>query len=328
MARYFAFNSLARANRNSSAVVESTTAGRFDSTYVANAISVTNGSATTPDYAEVIAPFADGSSSASTIWLRFDLYATNVGASVECLKFMSGSTNAYRILDTTANTVKFQYWNTGTLAWVDWGTTFTVPDNTLNPIVIKLVCGSSFEVYVAGSLVMSSSTTPTNPVASIDRIRFCNWNSTGNAFYSQIMGANYDIRDAKFMAATLNGNSAANTDGTGAYTDVNETVLSDSTAILLATVGHKKGQTKAALTVPSGYSIASAVVNARGRVSGGTVTDGKLGLRSGGTNYSSTGRAYGAGYEGRSAMWATDPNGGAVWTQTSFNNAEPFIEAA
>lgn len=328
MARYFAFNSLARANRNSSAVVEDTTAGRFDSSYVGNSLLVTTGSASGVDYFEVAAPFADGSTSASTIWLRFDLWCSTIGSGIEFLKFLNSGTNAYRLVAASANTPKFQYWNSGTSAWVDWGSSFSLSASTLHTVVVKLVCATSFEIYVDGVSVASSASAPTNPQSAITAIRFESANTSSATYYSQIMGADYDIRDAKFMAATLNGNSAANTDGTGAYTDVNETVLSDSTAILLSTVGHKKGQTKAALTVPSGYSIASAVVNARGRVSGGTVTDGKLGLRSGGTNYSSTGRAYGAGYEGRSAMWATDPNGGAVWTQTSFNNAEPFLEAA
>ena len=86
------------------------------------------------------------------------------------------------------------------------------------------------------------------------------------------------------------------------------------------------GQTKAALTLPSGFDIKGMVISARGRVSG-TITDGKLGIRSGGTNYSSAALTFAAAYEPRVYISETDPATGTDFTQTGYNNAEPYFEA-
>lgn len=325
MARYFGGNSLAAFFRNSTAVVEVTTGGRFDSAYVANAIVVTptQGISIRP-------PFLDGSTSLTgTVWFRFDLYNSLSNNNLPFLLMTNGGANAYRIAGTASTSVfQMQYWNSGTLAWVNWGGTFTATAATLNTIVLKLEINVGYEVWVAGSSLASSAVVPTNGASAVDMIECYASNSgTNQAFFSQFMIADYDLRDSHLMSAALNGNSATNTSGTGAYTDVNETVLDEGTAIILAAAG-KKGQTKASITLPSGLGISGLLVNARARVSGGTVTSGKLGVRSNSANYSSTSRGWNGGYEPRGAIWEGDPGaGGAAWSETTFNNAEIYEEA-
>lgn len=321
-ARYFGVNSLAGCSRTLTTVVESTTAGRFDSTYVSNAIAFPN----TTDYAQIKQPFLDGSTSlTSTFYLRFDLWVNNL-SSVPVNLMLNAGANAYRILLSSGTTWKIQYWNSGSSAWVDWGGTFTMAGGTLFTCMLKLTPNVGFEMYVGGTLVSSSAIVPTNGAAAVDEFRLSGTGAT--SYQSQIMCADYDIRDAHLMPATFNGNSATNTGGTGAYTDINETVLDESTAEIVAAVGNKMGQTHAAITVPAGLGIGAVLLYGRGRVSGGTVTDGKLGIRSGSTNSSSTGRSYNGGYEPRGAIFTADPNGGGAWTQTTFNAAESYLEAA
>lgn len=320
-ARYFAVNSLAGAARSSTAVVEITTAGRFDSTYVANAISIP----TTTDYAAVKAPFLDGSTSlSSTFYLRADYFTHNTSA-VAIMTMLNGGVNAYRIVVVSGTPIQVQYWNSGTSAWVNWGSSFTMTNVTLFTVMLKLTPNVGYEMFVAGTSVANSSVVPTNGASAVDEFRF--QGSGTNSSWSQIMCADYDIRDAHLMPAAFNGNSATNTGGTGSYTDVNETVLDDSTAILISSAG-KMGQTHAAITVPAGLGISAVVVNARGRVSGGVITDGKLGVRSSSTNSSSSARTYNGGYEPRGAIFTSDPNGGGAWTQTTFNSAESYLEGA
>lgn len=323
--RYFAFNSLAGCKRTSTLLKEDTTAGRFDSTYVANAILLPNAT----DYLSVSQPFLDGSTSLTTsFWLRFDHFtASNFNSGLPLWLTNSGA-NAYRITASTSTQLQFQYWNTGTSAWVNWGSTWSPSAASLHTWVLHLVPNVSFEIYDGGTLVTSSAVAPTNGVATITEFRFLSTNAGANAYVSQIMCADYDIRSAHLMPATFNGNSAANTGGTGSYTDINETVLDETTSEVVATVGNKMGQTHATVTIPSGLAITTVVLNARGRVSGGTVTDGKLGLRSGGTNYSSAARVYNGGYEPRGAAWDTDPNTSAAWTQSGWNAVETYLEAA
>lgn len=326
--RYFATNSLAGGERNSVSVTDGdTTAGRFDSTYVANAIkNVSGGSGI--NYYGVKQPFADGSTSITgTLWLRFDSYNTfNGGGLIPFVFLLNAGVNAYRICTGGAGTCKMQYWNTVSAAWVDWGSTFSVTDNVNATYVAKIVLNTSFQIYLGGSLVASSAVVPTNGVTAVTDIRF--FSTNGTSYFSQIMGADYDIRDSHYMATALNGNSAANTDGTGVYTDVNEAILDDSTAIALPAVGNKRGQTKASLTLPSGFSIAGLVINARGRVSGGVVADGKLLVRSGGTNYLSSAKVFTSGYEPRGNIWITDPATSSGFSQTGFNNAEVGLQAS
>jgi hypothetical protein len=321
-ARYFGLNSLAGCSRTVTTIVESTTAGRFDSTYVSSAIAFP----TTSDYAQIKQPFLDGSTSLTgTFYLRFDLWSASVSGVPVNLMLNAGA-NAYRILLSSGSTWKIQYWNSGSSGWVDWGGTFTMAANTLFTCMLKLTPNVGFEMYVGGTMVSSSAVVPTNGAAAVDEFRL---SGTGNTSYqSQIMCADYDIRDAHLMPSTFNGNSASNTGGTGAYTDINETVLDESTAEIIASVGNKMGQTHAALTVPAGLGIGALILNARGRVSGGTVSDGKLGVRSGGSNFSSAGKGYNGGYEPRSAIWTSDPATSAAWTQTTYNNAETYLEAA
>jgi hypothetical protein len=322
-ARYFGVNSLAGCFRTSTGVVESTTAGRFDSTYVANSIVVPD----TVNYAQIKQPFLDGSTSLTgTFYLRFDLYPLNT-SSVSALDMLNAGANAYRLLLVSGNTYQFQYWNSGSSAWVNWGSTFTMNTATLQTVVIALTPNVGYTLYLGGTNVANSAVVPTNGASAVDEFRLRSTSNSGG-FWSQVMCADYDIRDAHLMPASFSGNSATNTGGTGAYTDINETVLDESTSEVVSTVGNKMGQTHSAVTVPAGLGVSALILNARGRVSGGTVTDGKLGVRSGSTNSSSTGRSFNGGYEPRGYIWTADPNGGGAWTQSSFNSAETYIEAA
>jgi hypothetical protein len=320
MARYFAGNSLAAFFRTHTSIAEDTLAAGYDATYVSNSVIIAAG--LTTDYIESWAFSATG-----TVYLRFDMYngsggiANNNGA---CL--YNGATGVFRVIQTGNPTHQCQYWNGS--AWTNTGSTFNLALASRHVLMAKVTLGSGFELYDAGTIVASGSGW-SGGGTTVTAFRGFNFASNGNGTrYSQVMIADYDIRDAHLMSAALNGNSATNTGGTGTYTDVNETVLDESTAEIVATVGNKMGQTKASITLPSGLGIAAMVINARGRVSGGTVTDGKLGIRSSGTNYSSSGRGYNGGYEPRGYIAEANPSGSVAWTQTTFNSAEPYLEAS
>lgn len=320
MTKYFAGNSLAAFVRSSSSIVEVTTSGRFDSAFVASGINIPDGFLET----HVL-------TTATTIWLRFDHYSAKAivgngnwiefvnssGVVVARLRNPSGSAGA---------TVAFQYWDGA--AFVTSGSAFDLPtNNTLATVVVKIVCGASgsWEVFYNGASVGSGaiSDADTNNIA---RHRFISIQS--NLVVSQVMIADYDISDHHFKPLSLTGNSAANTGAaSGAFGDVNETALDDTTLIAISTSANKAGQTKAALTLPGGYTIAAMVVSARGRVTS-PITDGKLGIRSGGTNYSSAGLGFAGGYAPRQRIDENDPATSAAWGLIAFNNAEPYLEAA
>lgn len=326
-ARYFAFNTLAAATRSAATVVDGdTTAGRFDSAYVSSCIKLT----ASVDYLELGAPFADGSSTISgTLWTRFDTYHAGGFSSGNTLAlWLNAGANAYRIQTTAGSILQMQYWNSGTSAWVNWGSTFTLGVATLYTFAIKLAINSAFEIYVGGTLVANSATVPTNGATAVTTLRLTYAGSSGLGYFSQIMGADFDIRDSHLYSRLPTANGTY-TDGTGSATDVGESVLDDGTAIGLPAVGNKHTFTKAAIpTMPAGLTIAALGVNIRGRVGGGTVSDGKAKIRSNTTDAASGSKSFTSGYGPRGHFFTTDPDTGTTWTKTGFDAAEVGIEAA
>jgi hypothetical protein len=323
--RYFAVNSLAGMSARTSAanVSEDTTSARFSSTFVSNSIAVKNQG----EYFEIAGPFIDGSTSIGASWLRFDLYQSALVNGFPLITLLNAGANAYRILATSGTVCKFQYWNGS--AWTDWGSTFTPTQSSRITLALHLVPGTSFELYQNGTtLLASSSTTPTGSPSTWDSFRGQNSGSGSTTFFSQIMCADYDIRDSHMNSVlpTANGNY---TDGTGSAADVAEVALDDGTAISLPAVGNKRTLTKTAIpTLGSGLTITSLVVNARLRVGGGTVTDGKIKCRNGSTDATSSGKSVGATYSGRMHEFTTSPDTGLPYTKTTFDTAEVGLEAA
>lgn len=325
MARYFAVNSMAGCYRTAAAIVESTTAGRFDATYVSNSISVPNSTDSASIKATASNPFLDGSTSITgTFYFRFDHFYT-AGAGLPYFTWKIAGANAYRMFAPANNSFQMQYWNSATSAWVNWGVAFALSASVLRTHMLKITVGGGFEFYTGGTLSTNSATVPTSGPAGVDELQL---QSPQGSFFSQLMCADYDIRDSHLNSVLPTANGTY-TDGTGAAADVGEAVLDDGTAIGLPAVGNKHTFTKTATpALPSGLIITSKVINARMRVGGGAVADGKLKIRSSTTDSTTTGRGVASGYEPRRGEFTTDPATGTTWTKIGFDAAEVGAEAA
>jgi hypothetical protein len=313
--RLFAGNSLAAFDRSGITVVEATTAGKFDNTYCASSIFIPAG-----QYIDTY-PFLDAAS-VTTFYISLTSYGI-AGSDRTWLEFFNSTgTLVYRVTMGTTQ-VSCAYWNGSSMVSMGNVATTVFNSSALRRVMVKIVCGASgsFELFNGGASVASSSGghASANNIAKARVYSIQGLN--GDTWSSEIMGADYDIRNARFMHRLANANGA-DTDGTGTYTDINETVLDDTTAIALTAVGHKKTFTKTAITVPAGMKIDSMWVNARGRISGAVVADGQLLVRSGGADYASASKAFGAGYSARGHYVANDPATGVPFTETGFNNAE------
>lgn len=318
---YFAFNTLGGCQRSSPLVIEATTAGRFDATHVARGIQMAGSNS---GYIFRQQPFMNGGAAITgTLYLRWDTYYTsNNSNGINLLTLQNGLVNVFGI----TRLGQPQYWNSVTNAWVNWGTAATLPNDVLLTIVLKLTPGTSFELYVNGVLVSSGAA----PVNMNNQVTYFQWgagNVSSATWVSQAMCADYDLTLSNYSEKALAANGTY-TDGTGAVADVNETPTNDNTIINLPAVGNKKTFTKAAVTVPGSRVIAGLVVNARGRVGGGVVTDGKLRIRSGATDAASGAKGYSASIEPRGHFFATDPATAAAWATAGLNAAEVGVEAA
>jgi hypothetical protein len=323
--RYFALNTLAGISSRTSAVnvLEDTSAAPRDAAYVASSIFVQVNHSF-----QIKGPFLDGSNAiANEFYLRFDLYNNNRFAANNWTLYTAAGVNAYRIICSAVNTLQFQYWNSGTAAWVNWGATWAQIGVVRVTYTLKLNPGNSFTLYRNGAEVLATGAAPVNAAASVGIFEFGSMNDLAQTYYSQIMCADYDIRDSHMFSLlpVANGNYA---DGTGAPADVNEVVLDDGGAINLPAVGNKHTFTKGAIVVPAGLVIASMVVNARTRVGGGVVNHAKIKCRSGAVDANTANLTPDGAYSGRTGEFTTDPNTGTAWAQAGFNAAEFGLEAA
>ncbi|CDO34215.1 hypothetical protein [Novosphingobium sp. KN65.2] len=318
MTKFFGGNSLAAFARTNALFVDgNTTSGRFDSAYVANCLYCPSGGANntidTPEFTVA---------ATGEFYLRFDAYP-GWSSGYTPVTLRNGSTPVVRVYMAGA-TPRVDYWNGST--WVTLFTTASGANNVLNTYVLHVTIGGFAELLRGGASLGSSSDTWTGAQSQITNFQLSPAN--GNSYYSQIMAADYDIRDSHLIVPALNGDSAANTSGTGGYGTVGEAVLDDTTSVKLTASGNKRGQTFADISVPSGYIIGAMVVSARARVSG-SITDGKLGVRgSSGTNSSSSALGCTGGYEPRQAIFETDPDTATEFTQSGFNASEIYEEAA
>jgi len=313
MARYFAGNTLASFRRYTSDTVESANASSFDAAYVSNSILV-------PNFASIATPVL--SAAGPTVWFRMTRWGgAIIYSNLTPIEVFNSTTSIFRIRQNSS--VWFaERWNGS--AWAATGSNFTVPLGTSAKtiITVRLDLGSGFSVYSNGVLVATGSGwtgSPTTPVSAL-HIRAC-----GDEYFSEVMMADYDLRDSHYMCKRPAGNGSY-ADGTGTFADVDDLPLDDINTIILPATGTRKVFTHSGITVPNGYKISAASVGVRGRVAGG-LTDGKALLRSGSTDSASTVLGLSTGFEARNRLFETDPATGAAFTQAGFNALQFGLEA-
>jgi hypothetical protein len=322
--RYFSGNTLASFYRSSSVIVESNTAGRFEAVNLQNSIAMT----TSTHLLDTI-PFAIPVS--TEFFTFFDVYLGGISeTNYPLVKMYTASGSRFEIFPKSLGAgpnVCFRYWNTVTSAWVE-SAQFVIGATILTRLCIYINrTTGAYAVRQGGIDLVSGVMVNWNNSESIINHRFSTMGPSGTVNLSRVLIADYDCTDDIYVQLPLTGNSAINNGQlSGAFGDVNETVLSDTTLINIATAAAKAGQTKTAVTVPVGYKVGAMVTSMRSRV-GAPRTDGKLGIRSGGTNYSSAGLGVGPTFKPKQVINELDPATGAAWATAAFNAAEIYQEA-
>lgn len=321
MARYFGGNTLASFARNSTTIGENTTAGRFNAAYTDRSILVPTGTEiSTP-------PFT----ASGLVWFRWDWIAgaTNQG-SVTMARAMNGTQNLFELgFNTGNNQYTFRVW-TGSA----WSTTVNLSLNntqvtTLSTYAVEYdFANKTVRLYRDGSVLYENTAVGAGMVNSVTSFVLGGNQSSTGTFYSQVMIADYNILNSNLANLNLTGNSVVNTgQASGSYTDVNEVGRDDTTFVSITTVGNKAGFTKNNVSVPIGKGISAMVISAMARVNG-TVTNGKVGIRSNGVNYSSVSLNFSSGHSPRQSIVDNNPATSTPFTATSFNAAEVYLEAA
>lgn len=318
MTIFLAANGLAGFRRSHAEITEVTKSGRFDSRYVDRAISFPTVIASARPYVE-----ADFDAPATgRVYAAFSAFTTgsNLNSGSNQIIFQLG--NAFRFGLFSA-AVRAQYWNGS--SWVDGAASGGISIETLYRFKLAIELGVGFELHI-GEMLYDSGSFSGSPPSSASFARYGQFGSSLESNTSDMLITDYDCREDHVLTDALNGNSSANTgQASGGYADIHKLGVNDATAMVINTPGNRGGVTKAGVTVPSGYEIAAMVINARARV-GGTVTDGSIGVRSAGANYSGAAQHLTGAYGPMRRIATADPAGGK-WTQTKFNNPEIYFEA-
>lgn len=320
MARYSFGNTLASFFRTTPVIVEDTTAGKFDATFVSNCIVVSGGS----DYIESLPPI--GGTPAGTVWTHVEINHANIssGNALGVIVWINSSGTPICRLLYNASGIRFEQWSGA--AWTGASIYAVMPTNlVLRRWDIRITPGGSADLYLQGALYLSTNVALAN-VDNICKARY--YTQTGLSHFSQHMMADFDTRDSRY-SCQLGLALGALTDGSGVIGDINEAVLDESTSWKLTASGQRRSATHSAFTVPTGYAIDAICIGGRGRVNGTGPTDGKFGVRkiTAGVNYTNASAlALNTGYEPRGRYWETDPSTATTWTQAGWNDTEFYVE--
>lgn len=312
---------------------ESTTAGHFDPLYTRCCLRCN----TNAD-AMGTGPFLRESDSAitwfvvgDTMWMHCDFVYGGTSGVAPILTWHDVNGFPWFAISGGNPGIKPQY-NSGTGAAPVWTNAQTAPvgyagsPDVRVPFDVKLTLGSphTYEVYHGNTLVLSGSFTQAG-FTTAAQVRITGNASNMYCSWSQILVT----RNIPTVLAKVNARSAsaAGTTNawTGAYTDANETPMSDVNFLTSAVVGDKftfAWQDAAAL--PAGFGIRSVFTWSRAKISGAAPNNLKHVIRQGGVDYDSAvnvaGINYGLGPVG--INWGLNSPGGPAWTKTIFDALE------
>jgi hypothetical protein len=295
-------------------VVADTTAGTFNSSRQRCSVSIPTASSylDTPPFLDAAAP--------TTIWVMGTINHNSAGGGNNLMELINSTgTPVFRCYNPNNGIMGFQvdWWNGS--AWVTGGTGASYNLLVMHKIVIKLICGASgsFQVWVNGALVYSGNITSAN-CNNVAKVRY---RAATTASWSEMAGADFDLRDVVIRNDPPTGASATHTSWTGTYTDVDDTTINDTDLITASSGSLRESYTHTSYTIPTGYSINSVWIVGRGSVNGAGPSDAKFFLRAASTDYDGSTLSLTSGLEPRAAYWATNPSGGA-WAQAGYDAVE------
>lgn len=232
--------------------------------------------------------------------------------------YNSSGTLVFRIDGVYGGNMQCYYWNGST--WVTAGATFNIPyhviSGELHKIDLKFVGGVSglFEIYKDNVLQTSGSIAS----AACDNIKQFAWRSTdsdSNNYWSYFSEFVVDTTSTLGCVCETEQPTAtgSDTDGVGAYTNVNETQRDDTGLITLDSAGQRRSFTAAARTQAAAV-VTGVVASAVLACSSSGPQKAKFYLKISGTRYYSPDITLTLSMLPYNYIWVTNPATGAAWT--------------
>ncbi len=297
---------------SSANVIESTTVGQFDASYarcgIRLGLSGVGENILTPVF-----------TSLTTAWVHWEWrYNTTSGMSGLTMQtlYNSSGTAVFRLQFTATSVLQMQYWNGS--AWTNIGSTTTLTASVLYTFDLNVVCGASgaAQFFIGGVSTLSGSASMTS-VTNIAQLQFTRVTTSGTgaeqSWVSQIIVDDVSTVGCKYFSKPPTGNSGTNTAFTGAFGDVDETVLSQADFIESTSANDVETFTGAAITLGSG-TVRAVTVTGQAKVAATGPQNMQFALRRSSTNYfgsNVTGLA--AGYKPFCGVFTTDPSTTNPW---------------
>lgn len=312
-----------------SAFAHESTAGRYESNASRTSMLVTSGAS------EIRLLFG---SSVSTFWAHMYLYQEALPSSnADVIVFMNaaGTEGEYKVIMNTDGSWTFQKFKTAT--WTTIGSTtaaVAVINNSgasFDFQIVRHITAGTFNVFKDGVSIFSFTAGDTDTDSAVGSVKFSGTTTnTRELNVSQVIIADESTVGWKLQTLYPDGNGA-NTSWTGDYTAVDEAVYASGDFIETNTLNNIETYTTANINgAYSSYNVKAVVVAARAsNDSGSAINDLQAVVRTSATNYTSSN--LGLTKDGQEysvqAVWNTNPNTTAAWTQSEVNALEVGVKA-
>jgi hypothetical protein len=247
--------------RNVGTVLDTTTAGTFNSTYTDGGISISSASTS-----KVICDFTDGSGAADhattgeTLQVRWDTNTSGAGSGAVLMQLSNNSDQpVLRALQQTTSTLRLQY-NSGTLAspvWTQIGFDITIPAGLVTwNLILTIDAAGTAHTYqmLLNNVYQFSGTFSMSLLTRVDNVNFVG-NTSVTFIVSQVMATIGIGLVGSFVGCLKASGVGSNAGMIGAYTDVNEAILSDATLVSSGTAAQKTTFAMADLPAISGLTV-------------------------------------------------------------------------
>ena len=267
----------------------------------------------------------------SNLWvsaLRYYVTGVNSSASCQVVAFKSGAVRRLVLRPSAATSAAY----TLQLAKVDAAGTFTTlatATSTSSTALTKLdihvnySASGSVDVYEAGTLILTySGDVTTDSATSLDGVVFGgHTTNSAKTHWSEIIVSSADTRDLTLVTLPLAANGNTFDFTSGAYSDINETVLSDNSIAASASTGQIAQCTVSTGGVGSSDLVRAVVVT--GRISAGSSGPANVqaNVRTSGTDYYSSNIAAPAYLDEVRHEFSTNPGTGSNWTAAQLTAA-------
>jgi hypothetical protein len=266
-------------------------------------------------------------SNATDFWFHADLTVDTAvsGSEATYLSFYdSSNTEVYKLTMTfSSNALTVKQYRNNAGSFVQVGSSFTTSTDTRNTLDIHFTCAVSGEasVYLSGTQRL----TGTADTSALNGVAYVRLKSNLISYWSQVICADESTVSKRLKTVPPTG-AGATTDWTGTYTEIDETVYSDTDFINSATVNQVE-LVSHGTTIPSGYVVDAFVVTARAKCGATGPQNLQLAVKSGATTYTSSSIALDAGYTANVAIWETDPATSAAFTSSAIASLQYGVKS-